>query len=118
MTKNYFTLKEQECKCCGTGKFAPDFLDRLNKAREIAGVPFVINSGFRCFENNKKVGGTENSSHLVGCAADISTPDNYTRFKVLYGLIQAGFTRIGIAKNYIHCDDDPSKPMQVSWLYF
>ena len=34
-------------------------------------VPIVINSGFRCPEVNKKVGGSPTSNHLTGCAADI-----------------------------------------------
>ena len=33
--------------------------------------PIIINSGFRCPEVNKKVGGSPISNHLTGCAVDI-----------------------------------------------
>jgi uncharacterized protein YcbK (DUF882 family) len=38
----------------------------------LLGKPIIINSGFRCEEVNKAVGGVHNSRHLSGCAADIS----------------------------------------------
>lgn len=118
MTKSYFKLEEQYCPCCKTGKFAPELEAKINLAREIAGIPFVVTSGFRCEKHNKEIGGSANSSHLVGCAVDISTPDNYTRFKVLEGIMKAGFNRIGIAEKYVHCDiDDFSKPSPIIYLY-
>ncbi len=33
--------------------------------------PIIINSGYRSWEVNKRVGGSPDSNHLVGCAADI-----------------------------------------------
>ena len=33
--------------------------------------PIIINSGFRCPEVNKAVGGVSTSNHLTGCAVDI-----------------------------------------------
>lgn len=35
------------------------------------GKPVHINSGYRCPQLNKLVGGVQNSQHLTGCAADI-----------------------------------------------
>ena len=69
--KNYFTKEEEWCPCCHQGGLLPDFRERLNNAREIAGVPFVLNSAFRCEDHNREVGGSSSSSHLVGCAVDI-----------------------------------------------
>ena len=40
----------------------------LEKVRE---VPIIINSGYRCKELNRLVGGCPTSNHLTGCAADI-----------------------------------------------
>ena len=34
-------------------------------------VPIIINSGYRCKELNRLVGGCPTSNHLTGCAADI-----------------------------------------------
>ena len=115
---HFFKLAEFKCPCCGRCEMDNDFLQRLDKARELAGVPFVINSGFRCAKHNKKIGGVPNSAHLRGLAADIAVPDNETRYKILYGLIKAGFRRIGIAKNFIHTDIDiVTKPYPRVWLY-
>lgn len=94
-----------------------NFLAKLDEAREIAEIPFIINSAYRTKEHNKKVGGKPNSSHLRGLAVDIKATDSRTRFLVLQALISVGFNRIGIAKTFIHVDDDESKSKEVAWLY-
>ena len=40
-----------------------------------------------------------------------------TKFIIVSALIQAGFTRIGIAKTYIHVDDSPTHSQKLIWLY-
>ena len=67
------------------------FLRMLDSAREAAGTPFRINSGFRTPKHNKKVGGSENSSHLRGFAADIHVTSNSTRYVILEALLNVGF---------------------------
>lgn len=94
-----------------------EFLSDLDYAREIAGIPFHINSAWRSEEDNRRVGGSPNSSHLKGLAVDISVKDSRTRFIVLEALIMAGFTRIGVAKNFIHVDADNDKSQGVTWVY-
>jgi len=93
------------------------FLAKLDEAREIAGIPFKINSAFRTPEHNAKVGGKDNSSHLKGLAVDISATDSRSRFIILGALIKVGFNRIGIAKTFIHVDDDKEKSGRVVWVY-
>lgn len=117
MTKNYFSRKEEWCPCCHSGGLVPDFREKLNKAREIAGVPFVLNSAFRCETHNADVGGKYTSAHLAGLAVDIKAEDSRTRYLILKGLFAAGFHRIGIGKTFIHADDDLTKPAGVVWLY-
>ena len=43
----------------------------LELLRERAGVPIIINSGYRSPQLNKKIGGVPTSNHLTGCAVDI-----------------------------------------------
>ena len=93
------------------------FLLKIDTAREIAGVPFKITSGYRTKEQNEKVGGVENSSHIIGHAADIACSNSVYRFKIITSLLKAGFTRIGIADSFIHVDNDPSKSGNVIWTY-
>ncbi len=116
MALKYFKLSEFD-DAPGTGKnMKKEFLTKLDKARAIANVPFKITSGYRSKETNKRVGGVSTSSHLKGLAADISCKDSSTRQKIVNSLIQAGFTRIGIADTFIHCDTDKDKKDAI-WLY-
>ncbi len=89
---------------------------RWQLAREIAGVPFVINSGWRCREHNAEVEGSPASSHMAGRAGDVKVTDSEHRYRVFYGLKAAGFTRLGIYNNFIHADDDTSKQQGVLWV--
>lgn len=98
-------------------KMSPDFLLRLDRARDIAGVPFVITSSFRSELDNERVNGAKNSAHLRGLAVDIRCTTAYDRYRIVYGLMAAGFMRIGIARNFVHCDIDASLPYPRIWLY-
>jgi uncharacterized protein YcbK (DUF882 family) len=94
-----------------------EFLQMLDTSRELHGKPMVINSGFRTEEHNQKVGGTPNSSHLKGLAADIKCSTSADRYDMLDSLLKAGFNRIGIAKTFIHVDIDEEKPPFLIWTY-
>ena len=115
--RNYFTNKEISCKCCGVVKCDEDFLILLNQTRASAGIPFIINSWYRCLKHNTEIGSKPTSSHIKGCAADIKCKDSVSRSKIISALITSGFTRMGIAKNFIHVDNDKEKPEGVIWLY-
>lgn len=116
LTKN-FTDDEFKCPCCGKEEMDRDFIARLQTAREVADTSFKINSGWRCQNHNREVGGVENSSHVTGHAADIQATTSQKRFAVVTALVEAGLERIGIAKTFVHVDDDASKSQRVMWLY-
>ncbi len=98
-------------------------LELLEKAREIAKIPFYITSGFRSEEHNTKVGGVKKtasakgSSHMYGYAVDIAVKNGSERFIILNALLKAGFNRAGVANGFIHADNDPDKPKNVLWKY-
>ena len=57
MKFKYFTYKEFDCKG-GQGKgenMNDDFICLLDDARELAGIPFKITSGYRTEEYNKRL---------------------------------------------------------------
>ena len=110
----YFTESELECKCCGRKKIDKLFLAKLNYARELAGFPFIINSGYRCPEHNAKVGSTS-GNHVAGKAADIRCFDAKTRFKMVTAMTSAGMLGIGVNKTFVHCDIN--RTHAVMWLY-
>ena len=68
----------------------------LDPLREWYGKPIYVNSGYRCPELNKAVGGVENSFHVSGCAADIDTR-SYEENKKLFDYIKNNlpFTEVG-----------------------
>lgn len=94
-----------------------DTLLMLDKARGISGIAFNITSGTRCEDCNLKAGGKTNSAHLTGYAADIKCEDSRSRALIIGGLVEAGFSRIGIHPKFIHADNCPNKVEAVFWLY-
>tara|TARA_R110002012_G_scaffold321773_2_gene551302 strand:+ start:171 stop:539 length:369 start_codon:yes stop_codon:yes gene_type:complete len=121
---NYFKFKEFDSPDLpNSGRnMDANFLELLDFARTIAGIPFKITSGYRTKAHNealkaKGYSASPNSSHCKGLAVDISIPDSSTRHKILTSLIEAGFTRIGISDNFIHVDADKDKAQGVIWTY-
>ncbi len=58
----------------------------LDGVREIYGKPITVNSGYRCPELNKAVGGSATSDHVKGFAADItagSKEENERLFNII-----------------------------------
>lgn len=116
----YFKVSEFLCPCCGQGDdvISYTFMQKLDNAREIAGVPFKITSGYRCQSHNATLPNSKStSSHIKGVACDIHVKGSVERFAIVNGLIKAGFTRIGIGRDFIHVDQDFKKPPYVMWAY-
>ena len=120
----YFKLSEFDSPDKpGTGELMePEVVQALDIARDIYGYPMKITSGFRTIEHNRSLiergyPASPKSSHLLGWAADISVPNSERRFLMVEALLDAGFNRIGIGKNFIHVDMDPNKPSNKIWVY-
>lgn len=110
-------FKRNEFGSHGNIEPCPVLVAKLDKAREAAGVPFVITSGIRSPERNAEVKGSPDSAHLTGHAVDIYAKDSHTRFLIVTEAINAGFRRIGCGRNFVHLDTDPSKPSPRLWTY-
>jgi uncharacterized protein YcbK (DUF882 family) len=68
----HFKIEDFACKCgCGFDSISPKLIDALEQLRAIIKKPIIINSGCRCANHNKEVGGEKDSKHLSGQAADI-----------------------------------------------
>ena len=93
-----------------------EFLFVLDEAREIAKIPFFINSAYRSPTHPESIK-NPTSSHIKGLAVDIKATDSTTRFKIIEALLSVGFTRIGIADTFIHVDLDFDKSQDVIWTY-
>lgn len=93
----------------------PKLVEMLDSAREAAGVPIVITSGWRDAEHNTEVGGVKDSSHEKGLAVDVRAPNDAYGKQVCFGLGQAGFKRAGFYDRHCHVDIDDSKPSPAKW---
>lgn len=105
LTEN-FSLHEFECQHCGevVGPTAR-LLWVLQNVRTARGVPLRIVSGFRCSAHNRVVGGSPNSQHLGGRAADV--PGGYASAWLWR---DAGAIGIGVRRGLVvHVDVRPGR---------
>ena len=119
IVNNYFTQWDFD-NCtprCKQSDMHADTLSKLNKARHMAGIPFILTSAYRTVEHEKNMGRPGTSAHTNGRAVDIRATTGRTKFIVVDALIKTGFTRIGVHTSFIHADDDPTKDQKLIWLY-
>jgi hypothetical protein len=89
---------------------------KLSIARGKANVPFIITCGLRTVAQNAALAeSVSDSAHLTGNGVDLACSDSPTRFSMVKGLLDAGFTRIGVYSAHIHADDSPTLPPNVMW---
>jgi uncharacterized protein YcbK (DUF882 family) len=114
----YFNMDEFKCPCCGEVNINEEFIEKLDKARYLANIPFKITSGYRCPKHNKEIGGSPTSSHMKGLAVDIACENSSDRYRIIEACINVGLKRLGIGENFIHIDGDRDKVWQVVWTYY
>lgn len=94
----------------------------LDNARDIAGFPFVVTSGFRSIAHNRSLiraglPASAKSSHLLGWAVDLRVDNAERAYLMVEALLDAGFNRIGVSEKFIHADMDPNKNPNRLWTY-
>ncbi len=122
----HFDETEFYCKCgkCkGKVRIPYEFMlnlkrlmDALEIARIPAGIPFVIDSGYRCKDHPESKKNPE-SAHTTAEACDIKATDSRSRFIIDRELSRAGFLRKGVSDSFIHCDVSRTLDQEVFWLY-
>lgn len=108
-----FKVREFACKD-GTDKIVIDekLVELLQKIRNHFGKPITINSAYRTTSHNKKVGGSTNSYHLKGQAADIVVKDVNPILVALY-CEKIGAGGIGVYKTFVHVD---TRKKEYRWI--
>lgn len=104
---DYFPSVEFE-RCtpkCFKCQMIDSFLIKLNSARHMAGVPFILNSAYRTSSWDKNHGRSGNGYHTKGRAVDVRCMDSETRAKIVTAAICCGLNGIGIYRTFIHLDD-------------
>ena len=112
-SKDEFKCGNARKDCCGLYIPSGELIRKLQKLRDKVGLKIVVNSGTRCVLRNIQVGGSDNSSHLRGLAADITCSDMMLLLRCALGI----FSRVGISGSYIHVDVDEDKPQGIYWVY-
>lgn len=115
ITKN-FCVKEFACED-GSNiiVISQELVELLQKVRNYFGKAVTITSGYRTVAHNKKVGGSADSQHLYGIAADIIVKD--TKAKKVANYIEtllpsSGGIGIYTSQNFVHVD---LRPVKTRW---
>ena len=77
----------------------------LDPIREAFGGPIMVTSGYRCQQLNAACGGSRNSHHTRGFAADIDTSDNIRLWEVI---TSGDFKWTQLINEYPDEDGEPS----------
>ncbi len=106
-----FKVNEFACKgkgCCSKTSVDSKLVEYLQKIRNHFGKPVTINSGYRCATHNKNVGGTSNSYHIKGMAADIVV-EGVKPAEVAKYAESIGVLGLGLYDTFVHVDTRTSK---------
>ena len=104
-----FTVKEFACKDGNVAVLIDDKLvNGLQKIRDHFGKSVRINSAYRTAAHNKAVGGSPNSQHLQGKAADIVIA-GVSPLKVAQYAEAIGMGGIGLYDGFTHVDSRDNK---------
>ena len=95
--ENYPNFSEEEFKCSHTGLciMAPNFMELLQKIRDVYGKPMTITSGYRHKTHPIEARKAKPGEHTLGTCADVAVRggDALDLLKVALSL---GATRIGV----------------------
>lgn len=113
--KNFNEIEFQMCTpTCSLKQMNESFMNKLQTARDIAGIPFRLNSAFRSEAYELSKGRSGKGFHTLGAAVDIACTTSHERLIIIDALLKAGFTGIGIGPTFIHVDNRSDK---LIWLY-
>ena len=119
MSKYFAPSEFRACNpSCTIDQIDPSFLDLLDRVREVAGIPLVLNCAFRSVSHEKKMGRSGNSAHTRGRAVDIRCNTSANRYKIIRAALECGISRIGVGKTFVHLDSDTSLVQGVIWDYY
>lgn len=104
----HFSKAEFKCPCCNKVVVSSQLIEALEKMRTLIDKPIKVVSGYRCPAHNAGVGGTLNSRHVLGQAADIRI-DGMDVWRI-YALaeqirtFQLGGIGVYPQQNFVHVD--------------
>jgi len=114
-----FSKSEFDCKHSGKNEMDHEFMQLLQELREELNFPLVITSGYRDKTHPVEARKTHsNGEHTQGRCCDVKCINSATRYKIIETALNLGFTRIGIAKTFLHLGlGGKGLPNYVIWEY-
>lgn len=91
-------------------------LEVLQPLRDAWGMPMHVNSGYRCEELNRLVGGVASSQHVRGEAADIAC-ENPVELARLAVRLQLPFGQMILYPDFVHFSHSLEGPQRGQVLY-
>jgi uncharacterized protein YcbK (DUF882 family) len=113
----HFDRAEFACSCgCGFNTVDVSTLAMLEQVREHFDSAVMINSGCRCADYNRRIGGATHSQHIYARAADIRvsgvSPDTVHDF--IDKVLLAGTGGLGRYNTFTHADTRSNGPARWS----
>jgi zinc D-Ala-D-Ala carboxypeptidase len=94
----------------------------LERIRELLGAPVIVTSGYRCPVLNRAVGGSVNSAHMQGLAADILAPEFGVPYdvcrKIEPHLAEFGIDQLIYEGAWSHCGLREGEPRHQALTWF
>ena len=114
-----FTKQEFDCKATGENNMQHEFMEKLQKIRQMYGKSMTITSGFRSVKHPIEAKKTHsNGEHTQGMCADIYCDNGIDRYTLISLALDNGITRIGVANNFLHLGiGGNGLPNNVIWEY-
>ena len=119
----FFTREEFVCSHTGEEKMSQDFLDCLNKLRELYGQPMLISSGYRHETHPVEARKKKAGMHTTGLACDVLVHGKDAHCLLEHAMSMQLFTGIGIAQKgaitsrFIHLDIGQGETRPWVWSY-
>ncbi len=103
---------------CSIDQMDPDFLSKLDRIRERAGIPMVLNSAYRSRAWELMHGRSGEGDHPQGKGVDVRCNTSSNRYKIMRAALEIGIRRLGVGKSFIHIGDAENLPQDVIWDYY
>jgi putative chitinase len=92
----------------------------MEKVRALLANPIRVNSGYRCPDLNKVVGGSKTSAHMTGYAVDFVCPKFGAPIQIVKAIAESGivFDQCIQEGSWVHISFDPRARRQLLTAHF
>ena len=119
ITSRYYTEQDFQSAVpkCSLQDMQQSTIDKLDALADIRGKKERFTSAFRTKAHDQSKGRSGNGSHPQGHGVDCHCENISYRNDLERDARSVGFNRIGKANTFLHVDDSPTLPQNVTWNY-